>query len=351
MTSVVNLPGNPVEIEFGFEQAQEFISEPFFKDMEEMRLTTFEDDILGKRQLAFSNNYGKGGKADTGCGLDFEGSLTFKQKFWDPVPIKDPKEQCWNDLFPSLIQYANKGGVARKDLTQNDIFMALQSMRLKDQLVKDVHRRMWFSDTSFVDGDFTNGATDKVFYNIYNGLWQQIFESVDASESFNSPITENGEATIPAQLALAADRAFLVFIAMVEGADTRLTDQGDQVIGVTKTLYDNFASFLESKDTFNSFSRIEDGFTTLNFRGIPIVRMASWDRHIQADFKTGAPVYDLPHRALLTSKQNLHMGVDRSRSLTDIEQWYDRDQELWKSKSSTMEDAKLIHGFMTATAY
>ena len=352
MTSVINLPGSPETIIFGFEQAREFIAEPFFNDMEESRLTTLETDVLGKKQLAFAGNYGKGGKADTGCGLTFEGSLSTSQKFWDPVPTQDAKSQCWNDLYPSLVQYANRGGVARKDLTQNSIFMALQSTRLKDQLLKDVHRRMWFSDTSYVAGDFTAGAADLPYYNMYNGLWQQIFASVTASESFNYAITENTAGTITAQLNLAADRAYLVMKAIVEGADTRLTDQGDQVIGLTKTLFDNYVCYLESKDNFSSFERIEDGFTSLTFRGIPIVRMDSWDRHIQADFKTGSPeVYTLPHRALLTSKQNLQMGVDRSASLNNIDQWYDRDQQLWKSLSNTMEDAKLIHGFMTATAY
>ena len=86
MASSIILPGSPSEIEFGFQQAREFIMEPFYKNPALTELFTIEQEIRGKKQLAYINNFGLSGKSDASCGFSADGSLTGSEKFWDPAP-------------------------------------------------------------------------------------------------------------------------------------------------------------------------------------------------------------------------------------------------------------------------
>ena len=350
---LLTLPGSPVTVEFGFKQAEAFVLEPFYDNTAINQIHTIDADILGKQQIAYAGLLGLSGKADTGCGFTADGTITTSEKFWDPKPIKAGFSQCWNDLYPSFLQYANAGGVDRKNLDMNAAFISFISDQLSDDLQQNFLRRAWFSDTSAVSGDFTNGATDLPYFNIYDGLWKQIFDSVTATDSYRYTISENAAASTTAQLTLASDRAYLAMDAMYKNVDSRVLQNGQSPIFVlTRSLFDNYITYLESKNTFNSFERIENGFTTTSFRGIPVIRADFWDRNIQSYYKTGSPlVYDNPNRAILSTKENLRVGVDRSKSLSQIKTWYNEEDELWRAKYATMEDTKMIHGFMVAAAY
>lgn len=352
MASTVILPGSPPVIEFGFEQAREFILEPFFENPQITTWATIDDDLVGKKQLAYMGLFGKNGKLETGCGFTATNALIPSEKFWLPQPIQGQFEQCWNDIFQSLILYGQKAGFERKDLLTNTIWMSFIIDLLSETLMQNYIRRVWFSDTAIVAGDLTNGATDVPFYDAYDALWKQIFDGVTAGDITKVNIVENEAATSSAQLTLASDRAYEVFKGMYENVDSRLLQEEDLVILCTRTLFDNYAEFLESKDNFKSFERIEGGFRQLMFRQIPVIQFDLWDRTIQADFLTGSPAtFDNPHRAVLSRPANLRLGLDSQQSLSMIDQWFSKDDQVWRAQYNTMEDAKIIHDFLVATAF
>lgn len=352
MASIASLPGSPSEIEFGFKQARDLILEDFYNKDVLNAVHSIDQDIKGKTQLAYAGLFGKTGKLQSSCGITGDNSLTFSEKFWDPQPIQGEFAQCWTDIFPSLFNWADANGVARNDLSQNTVFTEAMSALILDTLVEGFLRRAWFGDTSWTSSDFTNGATDLPFYNMYNGFWKQTFDGVTATTIPRYTITENSESTTSAQLNLAADRAYEAMKSMYENIDTRFFQQDDKVILLTRTLFDNYVAYLESKDTYNSFERIEGGYTALQFRGIPVIMFDKWDRVIQSDFLTGSPAtYDLPNRAMMTTKNNLRVGLDNTISLSQTDSWYERKDQTWYSVYNTMEDVKLIHEYLVATAY
>lgn len=352
MASVATLPGSPSQIEFGFRQARELILEDFYNKDILNAVHSIDQDIKGKTQLAYAGLFGKTGKLQTGCGITGDNSLTFSEKVWDPQPIQGEFAQCWTDIFPSLFNWADANGYNRNDLTQNTIFTQVMSGLILDTLIEGFLRRAWFGDTSWTSGDFTNGASDLPFYNMYNGFFKQIFDGVTAGDIPRYTITENAAGTASAQLTLAADRAYEAMKSMYESVDTRIFNQEDVVILLTRTLFDNYVTYLESKDNYKSFERIEGGYVGLEFRGIPVIRFDKWDRVIQSDFLTGSPaVYDLPNRAIMTTKQNLRVGLDSTTSLTMTDSWYERKDQTWYSVYNTMEDVKLIHEYLVAAAY
>jgi len=83
------------------------------------------------------------------------------------------------------------------------------------------------------------------------------------------------------------------------------------------------------------------------------VRMVdSWDRNIQADFKTGSPeTFNLPHRAVMTTTNNLLVGLDNSSSLSDSDMWYSKDDQVWRAQYNTVEDVKIGQEYLVAAAY
>ena len=352
MADVITLPGSPATIEFGFKQAREIIKEDFYNNDVLNAVHSIDQDIKGKTQLAFIGLFGKTGKADSSCGFSADNSLTTSEKFWNPQPVKANFEECWNNLTPSLFNWADGNGVARKDLSQNTVFTMAVGDLILNSLVEGFLRRVWFGDTTYVSGDFTNGASDLPFYNLYDGFFKQIFDSVTAGDIPRYTITENASGTAAGQLTLAADRAYETFKSLYENADTRLISRQDKFILVTRTLFDNYVAYLESKDNFKSFERIEGGFDTLNFRNIPVICFDQWDRNIQGDFLTGSPaVYDLPNRAIMTSKENLRVGLDSTVSLSQTDSWYSKDDDVWRAKYNTLEDSKIIHEYLVSAAY
>jgi len=357
MSNVMTLPGSPTQIEFGFQQAREFILDPFYQHPVLTLFHTIEQNVVAKKQLAYLGLFGKSGIADTTCGGSGSQTLTASEKFWDPAPIRDRYEQCWNDIEPSLLVYAQKAGIDRKNLEMNPLFIRFISPLIRDNIVDNYLRRVWFSDTTYTSGDFTNGATDLPYYNTYNGFWQQIFAAVTAGDAYRSTITENAASTAAAQLTLGATTAYDALKDLYTNGDTRILEQNDAMILMTKSMFDNYTTYMESQSFNFTLDVLKDGFgntvtRSTSFRGVPVYEVRFWDRWIQGDFLTGSPaVYDAPNRVLMTTKRNLAAGLDNTRSLSNFDSWYERKDQKWYADYGTVEDAKTIHDFMIAAAY
>jgi hypothetical protein len=133
-------------------------------------------------------------------------------------------------------------------------------------------------------------------------------------------------------------------------ADSRLKSATDKIIICTTTLLENYAAYLESQGADASFIRIENGYSTLRYRNVTIYGMDFWDRTIQADFDNGT-TYDLPHRALLTTKMNLAVGSDRLADAESFKVYYSEDTELNNFKGKYRVDAKLLQDYLIQVAY
>jgi hypothetical protein len=181
-------------------------------------------------------------------------------------------------------------------------------------------------------------------------LWKQIFAVVAASPERKVAISENAGVSKVAQLNLAANKAFTTFQKLMASADSRLKSAPDKIMIVTTTLLENYAAYLESQGMDASFIRIENGYSTLRYRNVTIYGMDFWDRTIQADFDNGT-TYDLPHRALLTTKMNLAVGSDKLADAETFKVYYSEDTELNNFKGKYRVDAKLMQDYLIQVAY
>jgi hypothetical protein len=274
------------------------------------------------------------------------------EKFWEPENLKIWLQLCAEDLVNSFWVYAQKLGMDRSDVTGTTIASFVVE-RMTSAAQEDLLRIIWFNDKNAEwvdDGGVITDGVPLADYNIIDGLWKQIFAVVAASPERKVAISENAGVSKVAQLNLAANKAFTTFQKLMASADSRLKSAPDKIMIVTTTLLENYAAYLESQGMDASFIRIENGYSTLRYRNVTIYGMDFWDRTIQADFDNGT-TYDLPHRALLTTKMNLAVGSDKLADAETFKVYYSEDTELNNFKGKYRVDAKLMQDYLIQVAY
>jgi hypothetical protein len=347
---------NPADLTFNGQEAKdigEAVIESIFENPAVADLMTVYDGIVTKKQIPFLGTLSKITKIDAGCGSGVSANnIPMTEKFWEPENLKIWLQLCAEDLLNSFWVYAQKLGMDRSDVTGTTIASFVVE-RMTAAAQEDLLRIIWFNDKAADNvsggGVITNGVslTD---YNIIDGLWKQIFDVVTATPARKIAISENAGANKAAQLNLAAGKALTTFQKMIAAADSRLKSAPDKILLCTTTLLENYATYLESQGADASFIRIENGYSTLRYRNITIYGIDFWDRTIQADFDNGT-TYDLPNRALLTTKMNLAIGSDRLADSESFKVYYSEDTELNNFKGKYRVDAKLLQDYLIQAAY
>lgn len=314
---------------------------------------TVQTGIVAKKQIVFLGLLKKVTKKDAGCSsTPTNGEISASQKFWDPETVKVYLSECYSNLEGNFMVYAKKLGLDQADLTGTE-WASFLAERTSDGMLEDAFRIVWFNDKDAANvddspaGAITSGV-DVDDYNIIDGLWKQIFDIVAADSSRKVAISENSGVSKTAQDALATDRAYLVYNALLTKADYRLRTQPDQIIISTQSLLDNYINYLESKSVVFTLENIVNGIQRVAYRGIVIYGFNFWDRTIRADFDNGT-TWDLPHRALYTTKSNLVVGVDSADM--SFKQWFEMKDETTNLRGMYKIDAKVMEDYLIQAAY
>jgi len=317
------------------------------------------ENIVARQQIVFLGSLSKISKKSESCGGSAGShTITSTEKYWDPIRTKFWLEQCADDLEETFWVWGLNKGIARKDLTQGD-FATFIMTRIEQALVEDIQRIAWFNDVDHDTVDNSPGLLTSgisiLDYNMLDGFWSQIYDIVGLDADRRYEISENALSTYALQDALATDRAVLVLRNLYQNADKRLKHNKDKFFVLTDSLVDNYQTWLESQGVDSSFTRVQAGErgqfdTGLRFRGIPIYCFDFWDRTIRADFDNGASYYQ-PHRAILTVKENLPIGVDGVEATKSMTQFYLPKEETTNWKGGYKIDAKVLLSYMIQVAY
>lgn len=354
---------NPAQIEWDGKQVMSMTEAIFHSTYANPELTTFHtivENIVAKQQIVYLGTLSKISKKSTSCGgSPTSKSIDMEEKFWEPIRVKFWLEQCADDLEESFWVWGLENGIKRKDLTRGD-FSTFIMQRIEEALVEDIQRIVWFNDPDHTevggspDGLLTAGV-DAEDYNMLTGLWSQIYDIVSADSARRYTITENNAGSKTLQDTLASDRALLTLRNLYQNADKRLKHSKNKFFILTDSLVDNYQTYLESQGVDSSFVRIQAGErgqfdTGLRFRGIPIFCFDFWDRTIRADFDNGTTYYQ-PHRAVLTERANLPIGVDGVEAMKTMTQFYLPKEETTNWKGGYKIDTKVIKDYMVQVAY
>jgi hypothetical protein len=312
------------------------------------------EGIKAKMQIGIAGVLGNVGKEAVTCPPTSDGTIPWTEKFWDPKDIEARLLQCWKDLLPSFHAWGLKNGCEIANLDGTDYWNFVEE-RMSDAVEEAIWRIAWFGDTAEDNvaslGNITDGV-DAAYYTMLDGFWPQLIDIATTTPARRAIISENAGISYTAQ-ALADDAALAIFTEMKYGADLRLRGKADLFILCTQSMYDNYAHSLRGTTATSgdmAFARIENGFNTLSFEGIPVIPLNIWDRKIQADFDTTV-VHHIPHRAVLTYKDNLKIGVGSAGALDEVTTNYDAKSKETFSDACWKMDAKVILDYDVQVAY
>lgn len=338
----------------------EAIMETAFENPQLTDLHTIATGIKGKQQIAFLGLLGLVGKTSTGCAPDENpGTIPMTEKFWDPKYIEDRFAQCWKDLLPSFFQWGLKNGVKKADLSGTDFLNFLED-RISIAMKEAVLRLAWFADTAAANynsspaGVIKNGI-NVAYFNPFNGLWKQIFTIAAAHTTQKVAIAKNAGATYPLQAFDSTDTTNQVVTnilqTMLDTADTRLSEQESPEFIVTKSVADQYMRERRNFPNIDiAYTRTEDGWDTLKISGVTIKVFPFWDRMIKSYYDNGTKLY-LPHRIVLTTKDNIPVGTEEESTLAELNPFYDEKSKTFYVDFGFNMDAKLLEDYKLMTAY
>tara|TARA_R110000803_G_scaffold52326_1_gene107695 strand:- start:2117 stop:3334 length:1218 start_codon:yes stop_codon:yes gene_type:complete len=347
----------PAQMPYTYDHVTEFgeiIFEKAYSNPELDALHKIETGIKAKKQIGISGRMGLIGKAKAGCAFTADNQvITFTPKYWDPKPVDAPFSQCIDDLLPSFWAWGLKNGKDRDNLTGTDFEVWFSDLYAEASLAAAL-RIAWMGATDHANYSdsppgFVSNGTSTDYYTILDGLFYQIFDICATDVDRRYTIAENANSTYALQT-LAADKGQTILKNLREGSDDRLRDDEDGVILVTRSIMDNYAETLRSKAVPESFGRIEGGYRTASYDGVPVIEVPIWDRLIKNDFNNGTK-YWLPHRAVYTNLENLAIGLEESDSYTGFNAWHNPDEGEWRARGQFTIDSKVVVDSQIQAAY
>ena len=357
---------NPNDLTFSPDEVRSTSAAVFKKAYKNPAFTEFhaiEQGIKAGKQIALLGRMGLLGKKKTGCAPSESSSgITNTEKFWQPVVIEDRVGDCWENIKETFFVWGTKNGIAREDLTDTD-FANFVEMRISEALNDTNWRNAWFGDTAANNvgaspnpGNLTVGV-DPDYFNALDGYWKQLFAIVATTSERKSTglASRNGQSTYADQKFTTTDttnRVVMETLASMKNDSTLLLkDQPNRVYIVTLSVFEQYARELRSYTNVEaSYNRIESGYNVLMFENIPVIPVSFFDRTIQDYFDNGSSYY-LPHRAVLTTTDNLKLGLEATSNLDELDVFYDKTLKKIFMDFAVSMDAKVIDDELVQVAY
>ena len=318
------------------------------------------EDIKVNKQIVFvgglTNMLGKGtNTCDTDTATN---AIPMSQKVWTPADVSDRLAFCWKSLEDTFWAYILKTGVDKADVSETE-FMVFIGERITEALLEMIYRIAHFNNTAADNvsggGVITNG-TDLAFFNKIDGLWVQVFAAVAANSDRKTDglASRNGQASKALQKFTPTDTSNFVVTKTLEEmgyeADERLMSRTNVIINVTKSVGDQYKRELKAANRAFTTERIENGIDVLKADGLEVRVLSIWDRIIRA-YEDNGTTWNLPHRALMTVKENIPIGTADSSSFSDFDVFYDKTEKKTFVDIATTIDCKLLEEHLFQAAY
>ncbi len=314
--------------------------------------------IEHKTQIPFIGNLGLIGKKITGCDRPVNGnSIPLTEKWWDPAHIGDRLKHCSADV-PALLKLFQKAKRMNPDFFDRigaEEFGVIIS-KVSQAMEAMLNRKVWFEDTAADNvansGVITDGI-DVSYFNTFDGLFKQIMAEIPTSAKNYVEIAANDGASYSAQ-SLGKDKALGIFRDMYNKMDARFfqaMENGAQpVLLVTRELFQNYQDHLEDKSLAFTLQETKEGTTKWMYRGVPIKVRYDWDNNIRS-YQDNGTKWNLPHRAVLTVKENIPVGTLSTEDLDNLESWYEKKDKANYIDFDLTLDAKHLLDYLTVAAY
>lgn len=331
----------------------------FLEVLQADRIGTLLDihkDVYNGDKLGLIGEFGLLGKAGDGCSPTYgNDAINTDEKTWDIKAWQVAEQLCYEDVEATLVKYTLENGTNIADMTANEYLDEVIVPRLELALMKMYIRIAFFGDKNAdttANGGVLKVGTDKNYFTLINGIFKQLYAGVTAGTTKRVVIEANSEDTIAEQMNAISSQACDVLDDMITNASPRLRQASNQVILVTQSFATGFETQL-LKTYYGSelhWNDLFSGIRETTYRGIKIRVVPMFDEIIQ-NYEGTATAYNLPHRAIYTTEQNLALGVTGTDEFAKLDIFFDRTTRLNHIFATDKMGAMVVDESMAVIAY
>lgn len=351
---------------YGPEQFRSLILEPTIQSPDLAQILTIRDDTKAKEDILFAKRFRKVSHLDTGCGtVPNTPGMDVEKLTWDPVAIEAWIAECGPDFDSTFLAWGLGVGYKRPDLqeavikiksnidggdaTTQNYWNEFVQDQMEEAIRDDIFRMGFFADPAITAAQLTGGADDVKNYNQLRGIWPQIIALATAYTSVRAYTIDANQS---ADQVLPDGEASKIFMKLLFGADRRLRSGlfGTPIILATQSIVDNWALERQKQNLETSFKLMETGLVGPRYNNVEIIPRPEWDEILAADFFKNGKV-NLPHRAVMTTKENLQLGFDSYSAATQVEAWHNKESKYTHMRGNWKMDAKVMRPFLTRAAF
>lgn len=305
------------------------VQETFYNDEDFSSFVNIQK-VKEKDPIALLGEMEMVGKKGGGCDPTYEEKgIANSQKRWEFGQWEIPVKICYEAIKGTIGEYSLKTGTDIGDLTSTD-FMTIYTDVLLRAMKQMIWRFGWLGDKeaalSGSGGGKLTAESDVNMFNVCDGLFKRIFTATATKN--HTDIAANSEATAAEQVsALRKSGAATTLVdTILMDADTRIVDDSDAVLLMTRSLADSLTYDL--KKTYHDimpWEKLFDGFEVATYNGVKIARVGIWDRMIKA-YEKGESTINLPHRAVFCNPKHLMIGTDADNLISDLDIWFEKKE-------------------------
>lgn len=299
-----------------------------------------EDDKLGQlvtfmtrqengKKLGFVGKAGLLGKKAKGCDPEYENNLVqASEKTWTLEEWEIAEEICYKELENTIAEHFAANGSDMADLTSSD-YMEKVVRPLLEQAIRDlIVRLVFFGDTEAEDN--LKEGVDAEYFNLFDGIWKQLFVAVTAGKTTRVNVEANTKTTVAAQYEAMRQpgAATGVLNSLIINTPMKLRTMADRVFIVTQAFADmlNLDIQENNKGSELQWESIFAGIQKSTYQGITLIAVPQFDEIIQDYLKnsTNADAYDKPFRVIYGAKGNFRAGTKSAETLADLQITFDK---------------------------
>lgn len=298
------------------------------------------------------------GKTDEGCGDSYdESAINGSEQTWDIQRWSIKEKICYDQIEGTIAEYALRNGVNVGDLTGTDIMTIVVEPMLKKGIEDLIMRLAFFGNKSIASADLKGDVTVANF-NTIDGVWKRVFDGVAAGSISRTTIEANAKTTIAAQKSAirTAGVASKLIEDLIEDAPLKL-QQSEKKLIITQALWNAWRNDIrrENKGSEGQWESLFGGVRKGEIDGVTTYVVPFLDEIIQnyEVNKTNGQAYNMPYRAILTTKENnLLLGTDnREQNINNIDVFFDRSDDYTKIKAKDTLGAMILSNELIHVAY
>jgi hypothetical protein len=269
------------------------------------------------------------GRPSRGCNPAVDAALVpGVKKTWTPKEYDVRLSTCYTDLATTMAVYARKMGTDVQDLTSTDYLNIV--VEKAEEAMNRFMWRLWFTQTNHsvvgagIGSQLLTVGTDPTLFTLLNGYWHQIFAIVAANPTQRTNLAANAEATAALQFSeLTPALALSTLMDATYNMPVELVQSPNKVGMITRYFANQVKRAFQTVNTHpDAYSATKDGVEVLKVNGVEFVISDEWTRIIQQYFNLGA-TFHLPHRAVITTKENLAYGIESNGTLNTFKVFHD----------------------------